>query len=50
MSSKPVQASIDVPELIKRIKTVCCPECQKKIDKVQVPLTQVMTVAEIIKG
>lgn len=40
--------SINIPELIRRIKAVCCPECQTKIDDVQVPLTQSMTVKGLL--
>lgn len=44
-----LRAQVDVNELIKRIKAVLCPECQEKIDKVQVPLAQVVTVEELFK-
>lgn len=44
-----LKAQVDVNELIKRIKAVLCPECQAKVDKVQVPMAQIVTVEELFK-
>lgn len=44
-----LRAQVDVNELIKRIKAVLCPECMAKVDKVTVPMAQVVTIEELFK-
>lgn len=45
MSTK---ASVDVPELIKRILSEACPACREKILALEIPMTQVMTVEDLV--
>lgn len=44
------EVKIDFLELLRRIETVVCPECRKKLAALDVPIAQTLKLEGLLKG
>jgi hypothetical protein len=44
-----LKAQVDVAELLRRIEAMMCPECRRKLEDIAVPISQSLSVGELLK-